>query len=83
MLSKGYRPAAREGHHVAIVRFAEIIFGKEMDEEISLFDKMRSKRHRIIYDVAGAVSQQEAKGAFEFAVRFVDKASKILDETKI
>lgn len=79
MLSRGYRPTAREGHHVATVRFAEAVLGKEL-EDIAIFDKMRQKRHRIIYDVAGAVSLQEAKAAFQFAVSFVERITKILYE---
>lgn len=79
MLSKGYRATAREGHHVATVRFAEIVLGKEL-EDIVIFDKMRQKRHRVIYDVAGAVSLQEAKAAFQFAVNFVERVTKILHE---
>jgi uncharacterized protein (UPF0332 family) len=71
MFSKGYRPAAGEGQHVAAVNFAEEVLGTELGDEIFIFDKMRTKRHRAIYDVAGSVSQQEAKAAFAFAGTFV------------
>lgn len=63
---------------MAAVRFAEVMLGKEMEDEIIIFDKMRSKRHRVIYDVSGSISLQEAKAAFEFAVRFVEKVEKYL-----
>ncbi len=79
MFSKGYRPAAREGHHVACVRFAEAILKEKLGDEIEIFDKMRSKRHRAIYDVAGTVSLQEARAAFNFAVSLV----KIINENLI
>jgi hypothetical protein len=39
---------------------------------------MRSKRHRVIYDVSGLVSQAEARQAFDFAVRFVDTVEDML-----
>lgn len=78
MFAKGFRPATGEGQHVAAVRFAEAVLGKEMGDEIFIFDKMRSKRHRVIYDVSGSVSTQEAKAAFEFAVTFVEKVEQIL-----
>ncbi len=78
MFAKGYRPATGEGQHIAAVRFAEVILGKELGDEIYIFDKMRSKRHRIIYDVSGSVSSQETKSAFEFAVRFVEIVEKNL-----
>ena len=78
MFAKGYRPATGEGQHMAAVRFAEAILGNEMGDEIFIFDKMRSKRHRVIYDVSGSVSMQEAKAAFEFAVGFVEKVEAVL-----
>lgn len=78
MFFKGFRPATGEGQHVAAVRFAEAVLGKEMGDEIFIFDKMRSKRHRVIYDVSGSVSSQEAKSAFEFAVTFVEKVEQFL-----
>jgi hypothetical protein len=33
--------------------------------------KYRSKRHRVIYDVSGLVSLEEARQALTFAVKFV------------
>lgn len=72
MFAKGYRPSAGEGQHIAAVRFAEVVLGKTLGDEIYIFDKMRSKRHRVIYDVSGSVSTQETKSAFDFAVHFVE-----------
>lgn len=78
MFSKGYRSSVKEGQHVAAVRFSEIVLEKELGDAIAVFDKMRSKRHRVIYDVSGSVSLQEAKEAFQFAVRFVETVEKHL-----
>jgi hypothetical protein len=39
---------------------------------------MRSKRHRVIYDTSGLISQAEAKQAFNFAVRYVESVGKKL-----
>lgn len=78
MFAKGYRPAVGEGQHMAAVRFAEAVLGKALGDEIYIFDKMRSKRHRVIYDVSGSVSEQETKSAFDFAVRFVAIVEKYL-----
>ena len=71
MFHEGYRPTSGEGAHIAVVQFAEITLGKAFENEISLFDKMRQKRHRVIYDVAGIISQHEAEQSFEFARKFV------------
>jgi uncharacterized protein (UPF0332 family) len=78
MFAKGFRPAAGEGQHKAAVEFAEIALGKKFQDEIYIFDKMRSKRHRVIYDVIGLVSEEEAAHAHDFATRFVNEVEKIL-----
>ena len=71
MFAKGFRPGTGEGQHKIAVQFAEITLGEKFQDEIYIFDKMRSKRHRVIYDVSGIVSQNEARQAFGFAVKFV------------
>ena len=78
MFDKGFRPAAGEGQHKAAVQFAEIALGDKFRDEIHVFDKMRSKRHRVIYDVSGLVSHAEARQAFDFAVRYVEMVEKML-----
>lgn len=81
MLAKGYRPAGSEGQHKVAVVFAEITLGEKFQDDIYIFDKMRSKRHRVIYDVSGLVSQQEARHAFEFAEKFVKVVESLLKKS--
>lgn len=78
MFDQGFRPAAGEGQHKAAVQFAEIALGDKFRDDIHIFDKMRSKRHRVIYDVSGLVSQAEARQALDFAVRYVGIVGKML-----
>jgi len=78
MFAHGFRPAAGEGQHKAAVQFAEIVLGGEFKEDIHIFDKMRSKRHRVIYDISGLISQAEARQAFAFAIRYVDAVERVL-----
>lgn len=78
MFAKGFRPGTGEGQHKVAVQFAEITLGERFYNEIYIFDKMRSKRHRVIYDVSGIISQKEARQAFEFAVKFVDKVVELV-----
>lgn len=78
MFAYGFRPAAGEGQHKAAVRFAEVVLGGDFAQDIHIFDKMRSKRHRVIYDTSGLISQAEAKQAFNFAVRYVESVEKKL-----
>lgn len=78
MFAEGFRPAAGEGQHKAAVQFAEIVLGDKFQDEIHILDKMRSKRHRVVYDVSGLVSQAEARQALDFAGRYVEMVEKIL-----
>lgn len=78
MFYKGFRPTAGEGQHKAAVQFAEIALGDKFQDEIHIFDKMRSKRHRVIYDVSGLISRAEARQAFDFAVRYVEIVGEML-----
>lgn len=78
MFAKGFRPRAGEGQHKVAVQFAEMTLGEKFQDEIHIFDKMRSKRHRVIYDVSGIVSHAEARQAFDFAVRFIEIVEKTL-----
>ncbi len=80
MFAEGFRPATGEGQHKAAVHFAEIALGDRFQNEIHIFDKMRSKRHRVIYDISGLVSQAEAGQAFDFAVKYVEIVEKMLAE---
>ena len=78
MFANGFRPAAGEGQHKTAVEFAEIVLGEKFHDDIYIFDKMRSKRHRVIYDALGLVSLEEARHAFAFAVRFVKEVEQLL-----
>jgi uncharacterized protein (UPF0332 family) len=82
MFYKGYRPTSGEGAHLAVVQFAEVTFGKTFENEISLFNKMRQKRHKVIYDVAGIISQHEARQAFKFAKKFVRTIKEYIEKGK-
>ncbi len=61
MFAKGYRPDGAN-QHISVVRFAELFLN---EGDIFIFDRMRRKRHSLVYDTAGAISGVEA----EFAVR--------------
>jgi uncharacterized protein (UPF0332 family) len=70
MLSEGYRPRGGE-QHATVVEFTQEKLGPAFGEQASLFDQMRRKRNRVIYEVAGLVSKREARQAVEFAKKFV------------
>ncbi len=78
MLSKGYRATGQYGH-VAVIEFTHEVFGKELtDRMIDIFNGLRKKRHRVVYDEIGTVSEDEAKRAINWAEEFLHKTGEIL-----
>lgn len=72
IFAQGYRPRGAE-QHGTVVQFIEEALGKNYSAQIALFDQMRRKRHRVIYEQMGLVSEQEAKQASSFAKTFVEE----------
>lgn len=66
MLAQGYRPRG-QNQHATVVEFARLTLGHEFQQQIVLFDQMRRKRNRLVYDVTGLVSRQEVRQALTFA----------------
>jgi len=59
MFQEGYRPSRRKSHR-AVVKFAEVMLGKE---DATYLDRMRRKRHQSVYDISGIVTMTEAQNA--------------------
>lgn len=70
MFAQGYRPASAESHKNTFA-FMRLAMGKECETLLRYFDRMRRKRHRAIYDVAGLITETEAKNLFAKAEQFV------------
>jgi hypothetical protein len=70
MFARGYRPASAEGHKNTLA-FMRAVMGKDYEEMISYFDRMRIKRNQAIYDVAGLITETEARHLFKAAGEFV------------
>lgn len=70
MYSQGFRPASEQGHKNTFAYVREAL-GEEFDSLIGYFDRMRTKRNQAIYDVAGLITEQEARAIFEKAIEFV------------
>ena len=77
MFSKGYRPGG-EAQHVSVIRFCETVLGADFENDNIMFDRMRRKRHTLVYDVAGSMSQTEAHNAVMRAKEFVEKIKKMV-----
>jgi uncharacterized protein (UPF0332 family) len=75
MFSRGYRPAAEQGHKNTFA-FMRATLGKDLASTIGYFDRMRKKRNQAIYDVAGLITEKEARAILKNAVEFVDIVKK-------
>ena len=52
--------------------FMLIALGKPYEETMTYFDRMRNKRNRAIDDVAGLITETEARNLFEKATEYVE-----------
>lgn len=77
MFFEGYRPRGSE-QHATVVEFVEERLGTAYADQVRLFDQMRRKRHRVIYEVSGLVSKTEAEQAIIFAKKFVEEITEII-----
>lgn len=77
MFADGYSPVG-ENQHKTAVDYADVKLGAKYREKIDLFDDMRKKRHKAIYEKAGAISEFEAGHAVETAEDFIGKVEKKL-----
>jgi uncharacterized protein (UPF0332 family) len=70
MFHQGYRPASIESHK-ATLAFMLISVDPQLKETIDYFDRVRNKRHRVIYDEVGLVSEKEAQQLIQKAAEFI------------
>ncbi len=71
MYSQGFRPAAEQGHKNTFA-FMRAALGSEIASTVGYFDRMRKKRNQAIYDVAGLITEGEARSILKRAVGFVE-----------
>jgi uncharacterized protein (UPF0332 family) len=80
MLARGYRPVG-EFKHVAVVEFVKVEFSGELSGRLAFaFDKIRRKRHRVVYDSVGLTTEREASEVIDLAEEFVSRVRKALKE---
>jgi uncharacterized protein (UPF0332 family) len=70
MFAQGFRPASSESHKNPLA-FMRIAMGKDYEELMTYFDRMRNKRHQAIYETAGLITKTEARNILEKAESFV------------
>lgn len=60
MFNQGYRPASSESHKSTLV-FMQVSVDDSLKLTIDYFDRVRKKRHRVVYDEVGLISEKEAR----------------------
>jgi len=70
MFSKGYRDTG-EGQHATTIQFTQITMGSEYTSIFEFMDRMRRKRHKSVYEIAGIVSSKGAAEEIKTAQKYV------------
>lgn len=70
MLSYGYRPRISLGHHKTLVEFARYVLDKKFAPLISTYNRMRSKRNKLIYEIS-FISETETLEALKIADDYI------------
>jgi len=70
----GYRTVTQTGHHTKVIESLELTIGADpkLIQKLKVFS---NKRNKSIYDVAGAVSDQEMKEIVKLAAELHDQVS--------
>lgn len=79
MFSRGYRPRVQPGHHKTLVKFSGYVLGEKFAGLTATYDKMRSKRNRVVYDVT-QVSGAEVKEAMQAAEKYLKVVKAKIEE---
>ncbi|MEK6848461.1 MAG: HEPN domain-containing protein [Nanoarchaeota archaeon] len=77
MWINGYRPKGSSSH-ISIIEFVKALNLDDMSMHTFLLNKMRQKRHLLVYEEAGVISKGEAESALKQARSFIDKIKKVL-----
>jgi len=72
MYSRGYLPTAKKSHKT-IVELTKLILGREYENLIGHFSRMRRRRHDFIYDSKNHITPHEAKISIETAKKLIDE----------
>lgn len=78
MWLKGYRPRGSSSH-ISIIEFVKAVESFNEPAQVTfLLNKMRQKRHLLVYEEAGVISENEAESALKNARLFIDKIKEVL-----
>ena len=72
MFSKGYLPTTKQSHKT-IVEFTKWIVGKDYENLVNRFNRMRRRRHDFIYDSQNHITLHEAKTSIKTAKQLIEE----------
>jgi uncharacterized protein (UPF0332 family) len=72
MFSKGYLPTTKQSHKT-IVEFAKLIIGKDYENLVNRFNRMRRQRHDFIYDSRNHITLHEAESSIQTAKQLIEE----------
>ncbi|MCJ7471447.1 MAG: HEPN domain-containing protein [Actinobacteria bacterium] len=70
VFSFGFRPRAA-GPHKIVVDFSKKVLGKEIATLVFKFNKMRKRRHYLVYGTGLYISEVDSRNAISSAVKFL------------
>lgn len=70
VFSFGFRPRAA-GSHKIVVDFSKKVLGKEIATLVFKFNKMRKRRHYLVYGTGLYISEVDSRNAISSAVKFL------------
>lgn len=79
IFSYGFRPSSEKAHKITI-ECCKIILGEKYKELIAQFDRLRRKRHYLIYGVGLTISFIEANKALKSAEEFVKEIGSFIEK---
>jgi len=80
MYIRGYRPSSSDGH-LAVIKFLEATpIDEETAKYTAIMDRLRKKRHRLVYEEYDVVTEKEARQALMWAEQFLERIKKILEQ---
>ena len=79
MNSFGYRPEIKN-KHLTVIRFAGTVLDRNLDSLLKMYNNMRKKRHRFIYEPFTPCTKKEAQDAIKSAKEFVKEVSRFIKD---
>ena len=70
MYARGFIPRG-PNKHKTIIEFTTITLGKSYKKQMDRLSRIRQKRHKVVYEIAGLIGEQEAKDTIAFAQRLL------------